>query len=427
MPRLNRRALAGFLVAVAAARAQAQTQAQTVLTWEQLRERFQIQNPSLAAAGILIDESKASETTAYLRPNPDFTLTADGLQISRNFGVWRPLSGIVETSAFSYLHEREQKRELRLAGAKKATTMSETSQTDLRRNLLFTLRSAYVQVLQAKAVVDNAKENLAYWDRELELSRSRLAAGDMAEVDLSRLELQRVQYESDLETSGVNLRTARIQLLHLLNDRTPVEKFDVTGPYDFSAEVMPLAELRDLALAGRPDLKLAMQGIDAAKLSHQLAVANGSADPTFSLWYSHNPSFTNAFANETMGGSVSIPLRIFDRNQGEKARTQLDIGRNQRLRDAAEAQVFSDVDSAYVTLLGTINLLRPYRANYLPRAEKIRDTVAFSFQNGAASLLDFLDAQKAYRDLRLNYLNLLGSYLTAAGQLNLAVGREVIP
>jgi cobalt-zinc-cadmium efflux system outer membrane protein len=187
-----------------------------------------------------------------------------------------------------------------------------------------------------------------------------------------------------------------------------------------------MEEFHTIALDARPDLKAAAQNVELARVAHNLAVANGSTDPTFSVWYSHNPSFSNSFANETMGASVSIPLRIFDRNQGEKAKTELDIGRNERLRDAAEAQVLSDVDSAYVTLMSTLNLLRPYKATYLPRAAKVRDTVSFSYQNGGASLLDFLDSQQAYRATEVNYINLIGSYLSSAAQLNLAVGQEVI-
>ena len=399
----------------------------TVLTWEQARAQFLANNPTLAATGALVDESKASQVTAYLRPNPDLSLTVDGVQISRNFGVWRPLSGLVETPGISYLHERDHKRELRLDNAKMATDIATLSQADLQRNLMFNLRSAFVQTLQAKAVLQNAQENLAYWDRELAVTQDRFNAGDIAEVDLKRLRLQRVQYESDRETALVNLRTAKIQLLQLMNSRTPVDMLDVSGPSEFSENVSTLEQIRNVALSMRPDLKSAMQSIEMAKAAHQLAVANGSTDPTFSLWYSHNPSFSNPFANETIGGSVNVPLRIFDRNQGEKARTQVDIGRNEKLRDASEAQVFGDVDSAYVTLTGTLNLLRPYKSEYLPQAEQVRDTVAFSFRNGAASLLDFLDAQKAYRDIRLSYLNLIGSYLSAANQLNLAAGSEVIP
>jgi cobalt-zinc-cadmium efflux system outer membrane protein len=177
----------------------------------------------------------------------------------------------------------------------------------------------------------------------------------------------------------------------------------------------------------RPDLKAAVQNVELAKINHKLAIANGSTDPTFSLWYSHNPSFSNSFANETIGGNISIPLRIFDRNQGEKARTQIDIRRNERLRDATQALVFSDVDSAYWTLIQALRLLQPYRTKYLPLALDNRNRITISFQNGGASLLDFLDAEKAYRDTRLAYLNLIGSYLTAAAQMNMAAGQEVMP
>jgi len=212
----------------------------------------------------------------------------------------------------------------------------------------------------------------------------------------------------------------------LLNARTPIEQFDVTGQYDFNEQLVPLEEYRNVALAARPDLKAAIQSVELAKINHQLAVADGSTDPTFSVWYSHNSSFANPFSNQSIGGSVSVPLRIFDRNQGEKARTQIDIGRNERLRDANQALVFSDVDSAYWTLIQALNLLKPYKSKYLPLAEDNRNRITFSYQNGGASLLDFLDAEKAYRDTRLAYLNLIGSYLTAAAQMNMAAGREVL-
>jgi cobalt-zinc-cadmium efflux system outer membrane protein len=396
------------------------------LTWQQTRERFEATNPTLKAAQINIDESRAAEITAFLRPNPDFTLSADGVQIARHDGVWQPFAGVVETPAVSYLHERRHKRELRRDSARESTAVAQSTYADQERSLLFNLRNAFVGVLQAKAVLQNARDNLEYWDHELSINRSRYNAGDLALVDVNRLELQRVQFESDFETATVNLRTSKIQLLTLLNDRTPIEKFDVTGPYDFAQELMPLEQFRTAAVENRPDLKAAAQSVELAKINHQLAIANGSTDPTFSLWYSHNPSFSNPNANQTIGGSVSIPLRIFDRNQGEKLRTELDIGRNERLRDATQASLLSDVDSAYYTLVQALNLLRPYKSKYLPLAEDNRNRISYSYQSGGASLLDFLDAEKAYRDTRLAYLNLIGAYLTAGAQMNMAVGREVM-
>jgi cobalt-zinc-cadmium efflux system outer membrane protein len=402
---------------------------QAPFTWQQIKDKFEAANPALKAARLNIDESRAAETTAYLRPNPSLTGTLDQINplttipstVSGN-SVYRPLTNVLPYASVSYLHERQNKRELRLESAKKSTGIAVSSYSDQQRTLLFNLRSAFVQALQAKAVRENAKDNLDYWDRELAINRKRFEAGDLAQVDLDRLELQRSQFESDYETAIVNLRTAKIQLLALLDERTPIEQFDIAGPFEFEDRPMNLEEFRKAGLEARPDLKVAIESVDLARTNHQLAVANGSTDPTFSVDVARNPPIPAYF-----GLSVSIPLRIFDRNQGEKARTEIDIGRNERLRDAAESQVFSDVDSAYVTLVSTLNLLRPYRDKYLKLARDTRDRVSFSYQNGGASLLDYLDAEKAFRDTRLAYLNLIGSYLTVAAQMNMAVGREVIP
>jgi len=400
--------------------------AQQTLTWEQVRERFEQNNPTLLADKLSIDESKAQEITAFFRPNPQIGLSSDGFQIAPYKGHWMPLTGNQLVPSIYYLHERQHKRELRLESAKKGTLIAEASHADLERTLLFNLRGAFVATLQAKAVLQLAKDNLEYYDHVLQISRDRFAAGDIAQIDLDRLELQRVQYESDLQAAEESLENAKIQLLTLLNDRTSIEQVDVTGPFDFNDQLMGRDEFRKIALDTRPDLKAAVEAVDKAQTDHKLAVANGSTDPTFGTWYSYNPAFNNQWGRYTLGANVTIPLRIFDRNQGEKLRTQLDIKRNERLRDATEAQIFSDVDSGYATLESDLVLLRPYKAKYLRQSVRVRDTITFSYQHGGASLLDFLNAQAEYRSVQLNYVNLVGSYLTAAAQLNLAVGREVV-
>jgi outer membrane protein, heavy metal efflux system len=400
--------------------------AQKTLTWDEVRARFEANNPSLRAGQIGVEESKAQEITAFLRPNPDVGLSADGTQITPYQGVWQPFAGTTVSPSVSYLHERQHKRELRLESAKKGTLIAESGQSDLDRTLLFNLRSAFVSTLQAKAVLDLANANLAYYDRVLDISRDRFHAGDIAQLDLDRLELQRVQYESDVQTAEVNLRTAKIQLLTLLNDRTPIEQFDVAGPFDFNNQLMPQDEFRKIAMDTRPDLKAAVEAVDKAETDRKLAVANGSTDPTFGVWFTHNASFNNPNARNTLGVSVNIPLRVFDRNQGEKLRTQLDVDRNQKLLDATRAGVFSDVDSAYAMVNSNLILLQPYKTKYLQQAVRVRDTVFFAYQHGGASLLDFLNAQSDYRTVEVSYVTLIGAYLTSAAQLNLAVGREVI-
>lgn len=411
--------------------AHSQTQAQTPapptpLSWQEVRDRFEKNNPTMQADQSNIDESKAEEITAYLRPNPQLSLSSDGTQLAPYKGTWVPFLGTQAVTNLSYLHERDHKRELRLLSQQQATAIATSSHSDLDRNMLFSLRSAFVGILQAKAIVQMATDDLAYWDKVLNVSRTRFQAGDIAQIDLDRLELQRVQYESEIETAEINLRTAKIQILTLLNDRTPVDQFDVNGLFDYTGQLQPLDDFRQTALANRPDLRAATQSVDQSKTNYKLAVSNGSTDPTLSAWWSYNPSFNNPADHNTLGVGVSIPLRVFDRNQGEKLRTKIDIDRNQQLLTATQTQVYSDVDSAYAQVDGTLVLLRPYRSKYLDQATRVRDTVTFSYDHGGASLLDLLSAESDYRQVQLAYVTLVGTYLTDAAQLNMAVGKDVI-
>jgi cobalt-zinc-cadmium efflux system outer membrane protein len=195
----------------------------------------------------------------------------------------------------------------------------------------------------------------------------------------------------------------------------------VTGRFDYAEILTPLDECRRMALENRPDLHAAVEAVEKAKTDYRLARANGSTDPVVGFDVARQAPEPYYF-----GVSVTIPLRIFDRNQGEKARTQLDIARNERLVDGARAQVFSDVDSAYAVLQTDLTLLRQYKSRYLRQAAQVREAISFAYHHGGASLLDLLQAQQDYRSIQLSYVNLVGSYLSAANQLNVAVGREVI-
>lgn len=400
--------------------------AQENLSWQQAKARFETANPALKADALGVDEMHAEEVTAYLRPNPQFTLSSDGTQIAPHNGTWQPLAGTDVVPTLSYLHEREHKRELRLQSAKQGTQIAEAQHADLQRTLEFNLREAFVNVLQSKALLELANDDLGYYDHVIAIARDRFHAGDIAQIDLDRIELQRVQYETEMQTAIVNLRTAKIRLLQLLDDRTPVEQFDVSGIFDFSTDLKPIDDFRQVALDSRPDLQAALQTIQQAQTNHKLAVSDGSTDPTFSGWYTWNASNNNLNAIQTVGASVSVPLRIFDRNQGEKQRTLIDIDRSQQAKEATRTQVFSDVDSAYAQVASTLALLKPYKDKYRDQATRVRETITYSYQHGGASLMDFLNAQSDYRSVQEAYLQLIGSYLSSAAQLNLAVGREVL-
>jgi len=416
--RLHSTCIGGLLSASLASSATAQT----ALTWTDVLVRYKANNPTLRAGEIGVEESRAGETTAKLRPNPDLSLSVDGVGLDTPAGTGH-FDSVTTVASVDYLIELRHKRQLRLASAQGATAIAVSTQADLERNQRLLLRTAFVQLLQAKAFLELARSELSDYDQVIAVGRERLETGDIARIDLDRLELQRVQYESDVQTASVNVRTAKIQLLQLMNDKTPVDGLDITGRYDFAPLGRPLEELRATALDTRPDLKAAMRALEKAQTDYKLAVANASTDPVLGL----DVGRTRSPGNPTyLGVSVSIPLRVFDRNQGEKLRTRLDIERSERLAEAVRVQVTSDVATAYATVQSAVALLQPYRERYLESATRVRDTLRFSYERGGAALVDFLQAQQDYRTVRITYVNLIAAYLTAVAQLNFAMGSEVV-
>ncbi|MDQ6758424.1 MAG: TolC family protein [Acidobacteriota bacterium] len=394
--------------------------AQQALTWEQIRERFRVNNPNLVASRVSIEQSRAAEITAGLRPNPEFGVVLDQFHIF-NPGQFRPFDNAQWTPSVSQLFERRHKRQLRVESARLGTAGATTEELDLERQLTFTLRDAFNRVLQSKSLLEVSEDNMKYYDELIRVNRERYQAGDIARTDLDRIELQRVQFETDLANARVNLRTAKIDLLALLNDRQQaVDALDITGEFAFKDTILIPQELHQIALDTRPDLRSSATAIQKAHIDNRLAWANGSADPIWGLEYQRTQP------DNTMGVTLQIPLRIFDRNQGEKQRTGLEIQRTEKLREGLVTTVMHDIDSSYSTVESTRSILRSYRDRYIPQADRVRATVSFAYTNGGASLLDFLDAQKSYRDTQLAYRNLIGGYLTAVNQLNLAVGQEVM-
>ena len=393
--------------------------AQTPLTWDQVRERFETNNPALAASRFGVDEMRANETTAGLRPNPTLSFTSDQWRMFQG-APYRPFGEAQTIPVFSQLIERKNKRGLRVESAKESTAIAQSDEADLQRQLLFNLRDSFIRTLQAKSILELANENLKYYDRVIDVNRRRFQSGDMSRSDFERIEIQRAQYQTDFENALVSLRTAKIALLALMHDRTPVEQFDITGDFDFKDTILLPDELHQAALESRGDIRSADTAIRKASVDNKLAWANGSWDPTVGAEYGLIGSA------HTFGVDISVPIRLFDRNQGEKARTAVEIKRTEQVRQSVVDNAYRDIDSAYATVNSVRALLHPYRDRYLPEAARVRDAVAFAYSRGAASLLEFLDAQRAYRETQLNYRNLIASYLSAANQLNLAVGREVL-
>jgi cobalt-zinc-cadmium efflux system outer membrane protein len=380
-------------------------------------------NHNLKAARTTIQQSEAQEITANLRPNP--VLTADAQFIP----IFQPneinADYINDTAQFdlgiSYLFERGKKRQHRLQAAQDVTAEIKSLVTDNERTLTFNVTSQFLTAQLAESSLDLAFEDMNGFQKTVDISESRYKAGDISEVDYLKIKLQLLQFQSDVSQAQLAKTQALVGLRQLLGYQSVPEDFDVSGDFDYKPVRLKLEDLQQLALQNRPDFRAAQQGVRAAKSQYALAKANGKVDVTGQFLYDH----VNAVNTGSFFGNFQIP--IFNRNQGEIARTNYAINQAQELELASSDQVMSDVLTAYEGVRDNDQVVSLYLGGYLNIAQKSRDITEYSYKRGAASLLDFLDAERSYRATQLAYRQSLASYLTAVEQLREAVGTRNLP
>ena len=380
-------------------------------------------NHNLLAARTTIQQSEAEEITANLRPNPVLSGDAQFLPIFQP----NKFNGdyINNTAQFDvglgYLFERGRKRQHRLQAARDVTAQTRSTVADNERSLTFLVASQFIDVQVAESTIDLAAADLKSFQNTVDISESRYKAGDISEVDFLKIKIQLLQFQTDMSQAQL----ARVQALAGLRQLVGYESvpfdYDVAGGFDYQPVTMKLEDLQAKALAERPDLRAARQGVTAANSQYELQKANGKVDPTGTFNYSHvsDASSASLFAN------VQIP--IFNRNQGEIARTQYAITQAQELAHAASDQVMTDVLDAYEGVRTNDEIVTLYRSGYLKEAQDSRDISEYAYKRGAASLLDYLDAERSYRATELAYRQSLASYLTAVEQLREAVGSRNLP
>jgi outer membrane protein, heavy metal efflux system len=374
-------------------------------------------NPTLLAAREHMQAVHANEITASLRQNPNLELSGSEVTLGAN----NPASPYTYSANVSRLFERGQKRRWRLDSARAYSLQADAQYNDLERQTLLDVKQNFAQVLQAKATLGVARQDLESWNKTLDLSKHRLDAGDMSGTDFSRIDLQLAQFESDYENAALNLRQNNDQLQLLLGVEHPASDFEILGDLTPPPMTRSLADIEILALKSRPDLLAAQHLVDATDADHHLAVANGTTDPTVAGEYERVATY-NSF-----GFSVQIPLRIFDRNQGEKQRTELENASSRYALAATRNQVISEIDQAWAAYLSAAHLAARYNDHYLNEATQIRDNMEFSFQHGGATLLDFLDAQRDFRQTQLNTINANAQVWLSIHQLSFAADTEMLP
>jgi outer membrane protein, heavy metal efflux system len=380
-------------------------------------------NHALLAARTMVQQSEAEETTANLRPNPVLLGDAQFLPI---FNANQFDSNYVDNSAqfdlgVSYLFERGKKRQHRLEAAKDLTAVTRSQVADNERGLTFQVASQFVNVQLAESALELAREDLKSFQNTVDISQERYRAGDIGLDDLLKIKLQLLQFQSDASQAELAKVQALSDLRQLLGYESVSADYDVAGTLDYQPVHANLEDLQAKALSTRPDLRAAQQGVTAANGQYELAKANGKRDVTAQINYTHIADLSTA----SLFGQIQIP--IFDRNQGEIARTRYAITQAQEQERATDGQVLTDVRDAYEGLQSNDKIIQLYRSGYLDEAQQDRDISEYAYKRGAASLLDFLDAERSYRATQLAYRQSLASYMLALEQLREAVGTRNLP
>ena len=391
-------------------------------TWEQIRDRFLQANPTLRAQAQTIESNRANEVTAALRPNPQFQNDTT----SATIGIYQEI-------------EIGGKRSARIESARLATSISQTDSADARRTLTLNLRQAFIAALQSKSDLQFAQDNLTDYQKVVDINQTALQQGTISRADFLKIQLEMLNFQTDIDDASLALKTAKATLRGLVGPANLPADFDIQGELRTIPLDKSLAELQQVALQNRPDLKSAETGRQKALADLRLAKANRWPDPTVGTSYLHTgneiggpewfqPFYPKGSSSNAMGlGISSVSIPIFNRNQGEVARAQSEQLRADFLADATRNQVIQDVETAYVSFESSRERVRLYEQTYLSNSKESRDIEEFSFRHGGASILDFLDAERTYRSTQLAYRQQLAAYLTNLAQLEAVVGSAVTP
>ena len=419
-------ALAGLcLTSAAAARAQAPGTPGTPdrITLDQAIDLALKHNHNLLAARTTIQQSEAQEITANLRPNPNLFLDWEYLPLEHPNGITY-LDYLRDSTegdiGLSYLFERGKKRQHRLQAAKDATAVTRSTVADNERTLTFQVAQLFINVQLAESTLELARQDLESFQKTVDISQQQFRSGGASEDSFLKIKLQLLQFQQDVEQAELARAQALSDLRQQLGRESVPANFDVDGSFDYQPLRLTFADLESKALQNRPDLRAAVQSITAAGSQHELAKANGKVDVTGTVNYSH----VNGI--DAFSWNVSFPLAVFDRNQGEIARTKYAIGQAEEQEKFARGQVMTDVKDAWEALQASDRVARYFRSGYLDVAKKDRDISEYAYRRGAAALLDFLDAERSYRATQLAWRQTLAAYLLAVEQVREAVGTRTL-
>lgn len=400
-----------------AAAPHALTQTTAPLTLQQAIDMARAKNPNLISAQQHVAATKASEITAGLRQNPTFTLSGSDISLPAS----NPASPYAYSGNVSRLFERGEKRRWRLDVAHATTDVTRSQYNDTERQTILQVKDAFTNMLVAKAALKIADDNVSSYRNTVELTRFRLKAGDISATDFARIDLQLAEFESDYDNAKLTLTQASDSLQLLLGIQKPTDTFDITGQVVAPALTITMPQVEQDALAARPDYQAAIQSVRLADANVKVADSEGTTDPTIGAEYDRSGTFNTA------GFQISIPLRIFDRNQGEKERTRYEAQSSRFAEIAARNQVVNDVDQAWAGYQTAVDQAKRYHGHYLDEATQVRNNLEYSYRHGGTTLLDYLDALRDYRQINLDALNADQQVWLSIHQLSFAAATEILP
>jgi outer membrane protein, heavy metal efflux system len=386
------------------------------ITMQQAVDLALAHNPVLLASQQNLLSMKGQEVEAGLRQNPDFSVVGSDLSNSADSAT--PYAYSLQLSR---LFERGQKRRWRLDSARATTAQTDAQYHDQIRQTTWQVRQSFTNLLLAKATLKLAQDNLSSFRHELQINHDRYDAGDIGKLDYERLDLQLAQYESDESNAEMNLVQASDQLQTLIGYQQPSRSFDISGDLVPPALSSNLTDLEQKALAERPDYRAAQAAVRVADANVKLAYANGTTDPTLEGEYDHSGN------QSSYGFYVTIPIRIFDRNQGNKDTSKYLAQASRFGQVAAQNQVYSDVDQAWISYTTSKVLSDRYNGHYLAEAKDVLSIAQFAYEHGGIALLDYLSALEDDRTTSLNALNSYAQTWLAIHQLSFASATDVAP
>jgi cobalt-zinc-cadmium efflux system outer membrane protein len=387
------------------------------LTLQQAVDLARTNNPALLSGRQHVTATRASEITAGLRQNPALGLSGVDVTLPAN----NPGNPYSYAANVSRLFERGQKRRWRLDIAHSTTEVTQSQYKDTERQIILAVKQAFTQMLAAKAALKVADDNLQGYRKTVDLSKQRLDAGDISPTEFDRIDLQLAEFEADHDNANLILVQATDQLKMLLGIAQPAATLDITGTLDPPQLPQTVVQVEQQALSERPDYLAAQQSLRVAESNVKLAEAYGTTDPTLAGEYDRS-------GHDNSGGfQVILPLRIFDRNQGEKERTRYEVQSTRFAEAAVRNQVINDVDQAWAAYQTALTQARRYNGHYLAQASRVRDNLEYSYRHGGSTLLDYLDALRDYRQINLDALNANEQVWLGLHQLSYVAASEMLP